>query len=180
MNDSDKKDFAITLGELQMKCQGELSKEKLSAYWAELKDYPLAMIQAACKQLARQRGRIFFPAVGEFFEVLEGSAETNAQEAWAQVLGTIGRGGYHANNPPQFDDPRIARALMVIGGYKQVCLTPYDEQQWLQKRFAEAYETADCSYQREEIKQISRDEAAGILKNLSQKKLTEPEDDNDD
>ena len=104
--------------------------------------------------------------------MLEGSKSVDAHEAWVEVVSSIGQVGYdgrqhHANNPPKFSDPRLNRALQVVGGYKQVCLTPIDQQQWVQKRFLEAYDAATDSAARNEIKSIGRDEAKDLLQKLN-------------
>jgi hypothetical protein len=165
MDNSDKGQFAEVIGTLCLAYSRDNSPELMRLYFADLEEFSIEQIKLACAQI-RKSPAAHFPRVGEIIAKIRGDRKGNAHEAWAEVVGTIGS-LYHANNPPKFDDPRINRALSVIGGYKQVCLTPYDEQQWLQKRFIEAYETADSSIHRNEIQQIGRDDASEVLQKLN-------------
>lgn len=164
MDNQDKERFAKVIGMMCLAYSRENSTDLMRMYFADLSEFGIDQVELACEQI-RKSPAAHFPRVGEIIAKIKGDRKGNAHEAWAEVLETIGS-RYHANNPPSFDDPRINRALSVIGGYKQVCLTPYDEQQWLQKRFIEAYETADSSIHRNEIKQIGRDDAAKLLSKI--------------
>jgi len=154
MDNGDKQAFALAMGELQMVTQGELSREKLAAYFHRLSPYTIEQVQAVCARLGNQPGRVFFPAIGEFMEALQGSHKGNAKAAWLEISALAGKygpsGEYHGrDNPPKTDDPAARRAIAAC--WFDMCTQPPSEQQWVQKRFEEAYETTADVMQREAI-----------------------------
>lgn len=136
--------FIKAMGELQMVCQGDLSDEKIAAYYNRLQAYSTEQLVGACDRLGNEPGRVFFPSVGEFVQALEGTRKGNGAAAWmefSEMAGSFVGDQYHGrDNPPQTDDPAAQRAIRAC--WHDMCTQPNEQQQWVQKRFESAYEAA--------------------------------------
>jgi len=182
MNQSerDKIEFSVAMGELAEKCQiSGIDNPKIKAYWQELHTYGIERFKAACHELATQEGRVFFPTVGEFVQVLNGSLNDRALEAWTTVLRSVGAiqpttgKQFHAGHPPTFTDPNIAGALQGIGGYSSVCNVDQTTQaiDFMRRNFIDYYGMTERKSVRDKIEVIGKGDASAVLVNLNRKAL---------
>jgi hypothetical protein len=130
----------------------ESPKPTVKAYWHQLKDLPIDLLEQAFIAYPK-RGK-FFPKPAEIRELIEGSTNDNATEAFrkaAALIGTYSAEGRYigADNPPVVDDPKLQRTLDLC--WADMCMKPYAEQHWVQKRFEEIYCSMDGSVAREQI-----------------------------
>ena len=153
MNDSDKRAFAETLtAACAVYDRKPMEKPALQLYWQILTRFTIEQFHAAMSQhLERSK---FFPKPAEIVELIEGSTEDNATDAYRKVAALVGSydeaGNYiGADNKPRFDCPRLQRTVDVL--WRDMCLLPHDEQHWVQKRFEEVYASMDGAVARERI-----------------------------
>lgn len=92
-----------------------LSAARILAYFEALADLPLVAVSAALTQ-ARRTLR-FFPKPVEIREVLVGSVEDRAREAWRRVLGALEHVGTYES--VDFGDPVTHAVLEALGGWSQ-------------------------------------------------------------
>lgn len=136
----------------------------LDAYWVALRDWELDEFEQACGHLLKTAK--FMPRPADFDELRRASRLTSG-EAWAEVLDHA-RNGYRDEPGPQ--DPRIVAAVRAIGGYQAIAMSRTDQTQFLEKRFAEHY---DSISEREEIREAVP-QIAGPMRHLldSMKRLS--------
>lgn len=108
-------DLLLGLGETY----GEpVSEARMEIYFRALADLPLDAIRAAAN--VHVRTSKFFPRPAELREALVGSAEDQAELAWAHVLGEVRRVG--AYGVPTWPDAATARAAAeLFGGWAALC-----------------------------------------------------------
>lgn len=168
MNNENKKEFASLWTAMAEKYSKPMSKAVLALEFETLKPYPLEAVQAAA--MAHMRESKWMPQASELIERM--NPPKTAKEVWQEVFAMIGQvdpdtgeqySSYHA---PKFDEV-TATALRNIGGWRAVCQTPLEEQQWLQKRFEEHYGTAETV----STALISRERAGELLDGFEQKRL---------
>lgn len=153
MIDSDKRAFMETLlAACAVYDRKPLHKTALQMYWEILKGESLEAFQSAMGR--HMETSKFFPKPAELRELIHGSTELNASDAWLAARSRIGKyddqGRYiGADNKPNFDDPRIQQCVDLY--WRDMCLRPESEQQWVQKRFEETYATIDTVQTREAI-----------------------------
>lgn len=113
----------------------------LDTYWLALRDWDYAELEAATAHLMRTAK--FMPRPGDFHELRKASRPTTA-EAFA-IARRASRGanqcGWVTNNVSS-GDPIIDKAVEGCGGYGEIYMTPSDKLHFLERRFAEHYETA--------------------------------------
>lgn len=126
----------------------------LDAYWIALKDWTLADFGAACQHLMRTAK--FMPRPSEFNDIRKASRMT-AGEAWSAAL------EYARGNAPRPTDPLIWAAVHSIGGFNAIRMSNTDATPFLERRFAEHYE----SIQDAEAVRASLPEIAGERRHLS-------------
>lgn len=174
MDVSDKQRFAVLMRTMCLHYNREPTTELMAHWFNQLTDLGIEQVELAA-QLLMASNREFMPNPGVLRDAIVGDSKANAQEAWIQIVESTKR-GYHRRNPPVFDDPKIQRALDVIGGYGVYCDTEYPKQPFLQNQFIAAYQAVSESSKRQEIQQIGRDEAKELLRNLNIPKLPSGED----
>ena len=149
MTESDKPMFVAALTELAaLKPNAKLSPEVYAAWWNAMHErWPLAEFRAACAQL---RDSMEFMPNPYHFEQLRKACRMTAGEAWAQVREAARNG----DDCP--DDRRIAAAVRALGGIRTIGYTNTDQMQFLERRFAEHYESiSDAEDVREAVPQIA-------------------------
>lgn len=141
MTPADRKAFLeVVIGFAELKGK-QLSAPALELYWRAMQGWDLADFRAAAEQLLRTCE--FMPTPKDF-EDLRKAGELSAGEAWSLVLDAA-RG--HAELP---DDPRIDAAVRAIGGLRAIGMSTTDQTPFLERRFAEHYETIG---EREDIRE---------------------------
>ena len=119
----------------------ELDGPVLDVYWIALSDWTLAEFEQACGHLMKTAK--FMPRPAEFTE-LRKAARLSAGEAWALVLEAV-RG--YAELPA---DPAVQAAVRALGGVKAIGMLDSDQMPFVERRFAEHYESIS---DREEVRE---------------------------
>lgn len=146
MQPEDKPKFLSVLNGLAaIKPGAKLTAESLTLYWNALSHWSIEDFTAAASQLARTSE--FMPNPYHF-EQLRKAGRMTAGEAWAEVLEHARNGYRDESDAPR--DPRIAAAVRAIGGYRAIAMSRTDQTQFLEKRFAEHY---DSISDREDIRE---------------------------
>jgi len=113
MTTEDSKEFAqlmLVLGEV---FHEPVSNARIEAYYTALQDYPIEAVKAAAKQLSKQAE--FFPKPAHFVQIVEGSAEDRAAQAWGLLVEALRK--FSANASLEItDDPAFCYALEQVFG----------------------------------------------------------------
>src|SRR3990167_4598232 len=92
-----------------------LSEARTLGYFEALMDLPLDAVLVGLRH-ARRSTR-FFPKPAEVRELLEGSVEDRAREAWRRVLGALEHVGTYES--VDFGDPLIHGVVEALGAWSQ-------------------------------------------------------------
>jgi hypothetical protein len=120
----------------------QVSELRMEAYRAALSGYELSAIESA---INRAIGTLkFFPKPAELIELMEGSHDDRAGQAWRVFLEAVSDGG---DASVKFLDPAAATAVDVtFGGYLQAARTIREADEPMvahyRKNFMQAYQTA--------------------------------------
>ena len=126
----------------------DLTTEALDMFWAAMSSWTIEDFRAAANHLA---ANCEFMPNPYHFNQLRKAAKPTAGEAWAKVLDAV-RHSTYANGI----DPLIDRAVRAIGGYRAVGMTTDDGLPFMERRFAEHFETIeDAESTRESVPQIA-------------------------
>lgn len=104
----------------------------LDAYWLALTDWPIEEFQAGARHLMQTAK--FMPRPADFAELRRAGRPT-AGEAWATALDAV-----RGSNYPT-DDAALERAVRAIGGWKILAMTTDDGLPFIERRFAEHFES---------------------------------------
>lgn len=98
---------------------GEANSEtKLTLYWSRLQGFEIGRIVRAIDYIIDHSR--FFPKVAEIRELIEGSEDDRASQAWQLLIRAIEKGGPYASL--HVDDPALADALLkTFGGWIEAC-----------------------------------------------------------
>lgn len=119
MTSQDVKAFSAVIGVLAEALNEPMSPVRIKAYFEDLADFDLERVCAALRQ-ARRTCK-FFPKPVELRELIEGTAEDAAEQAWGAVLREIRRVGWVGT--PNLE-PRVLRAVNELwGGWQRLCET---------------------------------------------------------
>jgi hypothetical protein len=144
--------------------QRELSAPLLDAYWLSLREWELTEFEAAAAELMRTSEHMPRPAA---FMGLKRRGRATPGEAWAEAL-AYARRGYNPNFPrlPQrglLTDPVVARAIDAIGGYQALAASSPESTQFLERRFAEHFESIqESSDVREAVPELMHDKPRNL------------------
>lgn len=160
MRAQDAERFAKVMAALGETFNDTISDVRSEAYFGALEDLAMEQVEHAATEWIK-RGR-FFPKPVELRELIEGTAEDQAQLGWMEMLGEIRRVGWYGT--PQLSE--IVRGTIegLWGSWKNLCQTlPGDGPELLgwQKRWESAYGATSGRLERGEL--IGRDEAKRIL-----------------
>jgi hypothetical protein len=156
MQESDRKGFAAALTELaSLKPGAKLTAEQYVAWWNAMREvWTLDDFRAACRRLARE---VEFMPSPFHFEQLRKASRPTAGEAWALVREAARCGGECP------DDPAIAKAVRALGGIRAIGMTNTDQMPFLERRFAEHFESIrDAEDVREELPALDWKPAIGL------------------
>ena len=132
-------EYLLTLGEVFGE---QISELRLEAYRAALDGYELPAIESAMRRATATLK--FFPKPAELIELMEGSHDDRAGQAWHVLLDAVSDGG---NASVKFLDPAAAVAMDVtFGGYLQAARTIREADEPMiahyRKNYMQAYQTA--------------------------------------
>lgn len=117
MTNHDSAEFARLFTLLSQTFDKEASDALAQIYFDGLKDFAIEQVAAAVNQAVRTKK--FWPKVAELRELIEGSVDDRAAQAWAAFLEAAADGGQASI---RFSDPAAARAVdAVFGGWIQAC-----------------------------------------------------------
>lgn len=130
-----KKKFRELMAALAEVFDKETTETLLAVYWQVLEPFSDEQaIQALNRCLVSCR---FFPKPADLLESLQGKEEDRATQAWELVDKTMRQvGNYQSIN---FGDPKIHRAIEMLGGWPYLGTLDESEWKWKRKEFESAY-----------------------------------------
>jgi hypothetical protein len=163
----DRKRFLeVVVGFAELKGK-QLSAPALELYWRSLQHWPLGDFLQAAEHLIRT---CEFMPLPKDFEDLRRAGRPTAGEAWTRAVASCGSCreisramGAHYGNGGTCGDPFIDRVVRAIGGYKTIAMCDSEKLHFLERRFAEHFETMQSVADvREEVPQIAHQARAFI------------------
>lgn len=119
--------------------QARLNQSNADAYVSALIDMPADAAARAIERLRRTSK--FLPTISEVRECVSdlsvGPRKTGV-EAWESLQKAQRKWGWC--RPPKVTDPKMARAIEVLGGWQAVCSITTDMEMSARARFIEAYD----------------------------------------
>lgn len=158
MIQADKQTFAqIVMGFAELKGK-QLSKPALELFWNSMQHWPIEDFQAAANQLIRT---CEFMPTPKHFEDLRKAGRATVGEAWLKAKDAAGScyvgGAIGYGSGGSCGDPLIDRVVRAVGGYRAIAMCDSDKLGWLEKRFAEHFESMqDAEDTRDAVPQIAR------------------------
>jgi len=123
----------------------ELPAAAIGIWSMALEEYSLDDLRKAFNQHARTSK--WMPKPSDIIDIIEGKDETTlleiegaAEKGFAAALRSIGAVGRY--NTPRFDDPRVSRAIELMGGWQDFCDMTDREEPFERKRFIALYRRA--------------------------------------
>lgn len=136
----------VVLGFAELKGKA-LSVPALELYWNAMQDWHINDFRDAANRLIKTCA--FMPTPKDF-EDLRKAGRATPGEAWALV-----RAAARAGDPCP-DDYRIQAAVSALGGIRAIGMTNTDQMPFLERRFAEHFESiSDAEDVREAVPQIT-------------------------
>jgi hypothetical protein len=155
MTPTDRKKFLeVVVGFAELKGK-QLSAPALELYWRSLQHWALADFLAAAEQLIRT---CEFMPLPKDFEDLRKAGRLTSGEAWAKAVAACGTShsaiGY--TNGGSCGDRFVDRVVRAIGGYKAIAMCDSEKLHFLERRFADHFESMrDADDVREDVPQIA-------------------------
>lgn len=142
MTEQDKPEFSKSLAQIAAVFDKTLTPFLVDAYFDALADFPFDRVDGAFRQAVATK--TFFPRPAEIRELLEGSGDDRANQAWAAFMQAVNDGG---NASVKFLDPAAASAVdSVFGSYLQAARSIHVAEEPMvahyRKAFCQAYQTA--------------------------------------
>lgn len=141
----------------------QLSAPAIELYWRAMQHWSIEDFRKAAGHLLRTC--TFMPTPKDF-EDLRKAGRPTVGEAWANALAHCQSGAWRRGS---CGDPRIDAAASMVGGYGAIALCSTDKLGFIERRFAEHYETLeDVTDTREAVPQIANDRReSGGLKRIA-------------
>jgi hypothetical protein len=140
----------------------QLSAPAMELFWNAMQAWSIEDFSAAANELIRKCE--FMPTPKDFEDLRKAGRKTPG-EAWAEVLEYVRGGAYHqwdCGRPtfnvdhPRMTDELILAAVRAIGGFDVIAMSKTDQTPFLERRFAEHYESiSDAEDVREALPQIA-------------------------
>jgi hypothetical protein len=149
----------VVIGFAELKGKS-LSSPAIELYWRAMQNWSLEDFMSAAEQLLRTSD--WMPTPKEFEDLRKAGRPTagEAFERARQACGSAIQCGQVTHNGT-CGDPLIDRAVRAIGGYGVIAMCDRDKLHFLEKRFAEHYESMqDADDTREAVPQIAAAEYA--------------------
>jgi hypothetical protein len=152
MKPADRKQFVeVVLGFAELKGKA-LSAPALELYWRAMQDWSLDDFRAAAEQLVRTSE--FMPTPKDF-EDLRKMGRPTAGEAWLEAR-ACARGWRERESAVCTGNRLIDRAVAAIGGYRAIAMCDLDRIGFLERRFAEHFESMqDAEDVRDAVPQLA-------------------------
>lgn len=140
MQANEKPEFAELMTQALAFWRKDVTDFTLSVWWEACKPFSLEQVNKALQAHAMHPERSSFaPMPGDFVRELQGTHTDRALLAWGRVSRAMAAVGAYAS--VDFADPVIHATVRELGGWAEICRTPNDEQQFLQKRFCDFFRT---------------------------------------
>lgn len=151
MTPADRQKFAeVVLGFAELRGK-QLSAPALELYWRAMQSWELPEFLAAAEQLVRTSE--FMPTPKDF-EDLRKAGRPTAGEAWLEARACAR--GWREHVVVRTGDYLIDRAVATIGGYRAIAMCDLDKMGFLERRFAEHFESMqDAEDVREAVPQLA-------------------------
>lgn len=154
MQVSDFKRFAALMNGMAKMYERELDEPLLDAYWMALRDWPFEEFERAAAHLMQTSE--FMPRAAAF-TALRKVGRPTVGEAWARAVQHCESGAWRSGGT--CGDAGIDNAVGMIGGYRAIALCEQSKLGFIERRFAEHYETAeDAKDARAALPSIARDD----------------------
>lgn len=137
VNENDKTQFRLALAAMAEAFGKECPVTLQKTYWLVLSDLTIDQFKAAC--VTAMRTLKWFPKPAELLELANGSIDDQAEKAWLEADREVQRVGYRGT--PNITNQATIMAIRSCGGWVQFCQSPIKDDQWLKKRFVEAWKT---------------------------------------
>lgn len=137
MQTTDRSEFARALTVMAEIFGFTLTAEQLEVWWRLFATWTLAEFRSAADHLLSHNK--FMPRPADFQSLRNQAGQRTAGEAWAEVLAFVRSGGYCGGC--RLGDELTHRAVLAIGGYEAVAMSPTESTPFLERRFAEHYAT---------------------------------------
>jgi len=158
MQPSEKAEMVKILAGLSaIKPGGKLTPEAYEVWWLAMSSWPLAQFKQAASLLART---VEFMPSPYHFEQLRKASRPTAGEAWADALSHAASGSWRSGGTGDYHTDRAVRA---IGGWVAIAMCDEDKTHFLERRFAEHFETMmDAEDTREAVPLIAGPSRASL------------------
>lgn len=162
MQPTDRQQFMKVLNGMAAIKKMVLISESLDLWWACMVAWSIDDFKAAAAHLLT---KCEFMPTPKDFEDLRKAGRPSAGEAWAKVLEHVRRGWYrytdggvgHYDREVPPNDPLIDSAVAAIGGYRAIAIHQESTLHFLERRFAEHYDSIQDSQEvREALPQIAQ------------------------
>src|SRR5882757_6011767 len=137
MQTTDRSEFARALTVMAEIFGFTLTAEQLEVWWRLFATWTLAEFRSAADHLLAHSK--FMPRPADFQSLRNQAGQRTAGEAWAEVLAFVRSGGYCGGC--RLGDELTHRAVLALGGYEAVAMSPTERTPFLERRFAEHYAT---------------------------------------
>lgn len=157
MRDTDRTAFVATLNGLAaIKPNMRLTKEAIALWWRCMRHWRIEDFERAAEHLALTEE---FAPSPYHFENLRRAGRPKAGEAWAAVLSAV-RKGRHLETARPVVDGFTDCVVECIGGYVAIGMSTAENTHFLERRFAEHFDSlVDAELTREAVPQIASEPA---------------------
>lgn len=160
MLQADRAEFARLLtGMAAVKPQLKLTAEALEIWWLAMAAWSLDEFRSAIAHVVRTCDFVS----PKSFEDLRRAQLPTAGEAWARVLEAVRTSSYHGGI-----DPIIDRAVAACGGYRAIGMTTDDGLPFMERRFAEHFESVTDAIETREALGYDSTPRLGGVKSIAQ------------
>lgn len=146
MNSQDQNKFKELITVISETYGEEFNPSKVKLWWNLFKPYSIEVFEKALyAHIACPDAGMFSPKPANLMKIINGTTKEHEQAikdkstlAWAAIMRDISRVGPYGNL--QLEDKKALAAVESIGGWQMLCSKTYDELNWIEKQFKEAYD----------------------------------------
>lgn len=147
MNSQDQNKFKELITVMSETYCEEFTPAKVKLWWNLFKPHSIGEFeQALYAHIACADAGMFSPKPANLMKFINGTtkeneqlAEDRAEMAWACIEREISRIGSYGTL--ELEDKQAIAAVKAIGGWRQLCMSTYDQLVWKKKEFMRAYDT---------------------------------------
>lgn len=167
MRTSDKPDFLRVMNGMAAMRKTQLIPEVLDLWWACMTDWAIEDFKAATLQVLKSTD--FMPTPKDF-EDLRKAGRPSSGEAWARVVALVRSGSWRYDTGL---DELTNAAVDALGGYKAIAMHDESALHFLERRFAEHYETIQDKREIREAVPAIAQRPAWLTVDLTRKRLAQ-------